>query len=52
MVEGSIWPVGAWNSRSAMRWRVPATARSPARPTSVIGEGEGCAVLMVKWWSS
>jgi hypothetical protein len=46
---GSIWSVGAWNSRSAVRWRAPAAVMSPARPLGVIGEGEGCAVFVVKW---
>jgi hypothetical protein len=46
---GPIWPVGAWNSRSAVRWRVPASVRSSARPTCVIGEGGGCAMFVVKW---
>jgi hypothetical protein len=49
MVEGSIWSVGAWNGRSAVRWRAPAAVRSPARPMGVIGEGKGCAVFVVKW---
>jgi hypothetical protein len=49
MVEGLIWPVGAWNSRSAVRWRAPVAVRSSARPTGVICEGEGCVVFLVKW---
>jgi hypothetical protein len=49
MVEGPIWAMGAWNSRSTVRWRAPAAVRSLTRPTCVIGEGEGCAVFVVKW---
>jgi hypothetical protein len=49
MVEGSIWPMGAWTGRSVVRWRAPAAVRSPARPMGVIGEGKGCAVFVVKW---
>ena len=48
-MEGSIWPVGAKNGRSAVRWRVPAAVRSPVMPTGVIGEGKGCAVYVMEW---
>jgi hypothetical protein len=27
-VEGPIWPIGAWDGRSTVRWRVHAAARS------------------------
>jgi hypothetical protein len=40
MVEGPIWPEGAWGGRSMLRWRALAAVRSPARPTGVIGEGK------------
>ena len=49
LVVGSIWSVGAWNGRSAVRWRALVAVRSPARPMGVIGEGKGCAVFVVKW---
>jgi hypothetical protein len=51
-VEGSIYPVGAWNSRFAARWWAPSAVRSPVWPTGVIGEGEGCVMFVVKWRSS
>jgi hypothetical protein len=47
MEVGSIWLVGAWNSRSTVRWQAPAAVRSPARPTGVIGEGGECTVFVV-----
>jgi hypothetical protein len=40
MVEGLIWPEGAWGGRSTGRWRALAAVRSLARPTGVIGEGK------------
>jgi hypothetical protein len=29
---GSIWPVGAQDGRSMVRWRAPTAVRSPVRP--------------------
>jgi hypothetical protein len=48
---GSIWLVGSWNNRSAVRWQVPTAARSPVGLPSIIGEGEVCAMLVAQWWS-
>jgi hypothetical protein len=49
MVVGSIWPVDTRDGWSTARWQAPAAVRSPVRLLGVIGEGEGCAVFVVKW---
>jgi hypothetical protein len=49
MVEGLIWPKGARDGRSMVRWRALVTVRSPARLPGTIGEGKGCVVFMREW---
>jgi hypothetical protein len=52
MEVGLIWSEGARDSRSTARWRALVTVRSPVRLPGTIGEGKGCAVIMMERWSS
>jgi hypothetical protein len=52
-VEGSnLTDRRFWDGRSMARWRVHAAARSAVGFLGAIGEGEGRAVFVAKWWSS
>jgi hypothetical protein len=51
MVVGLIWPVDTRDGQSMARWRAPTATRSPVRLLGMIGKGEGCVVLVVKWQS-
>jgi hypothetical protein len=48
MVVGSVWPVGAQDGWSMVRWRAPAVVRSPMRPWGMIGEEGWCVMFVVK----
>jgi hypothetical protein len=49
MVEGLIWPKGAWDGRSTARWRASAVVGSLVRLPDAIGEGKGCVVFVREW---
>jgi hypothetical protein len=49
MVEGLIWPKGAWDGQSTARWRASAAVGSPARLPGAIGGGKGCVVFVREW---
>jgi hypothetical protein len=46
MVQVLIWPKGARDGWSMVRWRAPEAERSPSRLPSTIGEGKGCVVFV------
>jgi hypothetical protein len=47
MEVGLIWLEGARDGRSTTRWQALATVRLPG----AIGEGKGCAVIVMERWS-
>jgi hypothetical protein len=51
-MEGLISSEGARDGRFTVRCRALATVRSPVRLPGAIGEGKGCAVIVMERWSS